>query len=372
MEFFLDLAWDIESVNNDNINQHLEDWAGREFGESIAEDVANLMNEYYRLSFLRKPEFMGWSSVEPKTEVSISQFNSKANDNELLRRISLYQDLLDKVTQLKNNVDEDRLDAWFQLVEYPVKGATLMNHKFLYAQLANETNKKVSQKKFTELSKNAYEQIQQLTKFYNEEMNSGKWKHIMDMSPRKLKVFDMPKIGKPKNIKIKTPVIDNKNKQLIFIQANDYSDNKGSGNYKWKAIKGLGYSNNSITLSPFKNAYFSKDEQPYIEYAFFAFEAGLFELNIKTLPTHSNNLDHQIGVQIDENEIQYFNTNTKGRSKEWKQNVLRNSQIVKLQSVIKEKGKHSIKLYVNQTGIVIDQLSIDFAMDKPFYEIPYN
>ena len=346
MELFLDLAWDINAINNDNIDQHMKAWASREFGESIAEDLTKLMNEYYRLAFLRRPEFMGWSEVEPKTEVEASQFNSKTNGNELLRRINMYQDLVDKADQLKEKVPDDRLDAWFQLVEYPIKGAASMNHKFLYAQMAKEATNTVKHEEYAKLSREAYQQIKQLTTFYNEEMSSEKWKHMMSMNPRKLKVFDMPENIIAENDTTDKSRTEAENKQRIFIQANEYKKVKGSGNFKWISIKGLGYSNCANTLMP-------------------------FELQVRCLPAHSNNFDHQIGIQIDKNESQYFFINTKGRSKEWKQNILRNSQIVKLQSNFEKEGNHSIRLYVNQTGVIIDQLSIDFAMDQPFYEIPY-
>src|SRR5690606_22535289 len=49
MEFFLDLAWNIDSLGGEIINSHLEQWAKREFGARIAPSVAKIMDEYYRL-----------------------------------------------------------------------------------------------------------------------------------------------------------------------------------------------------------------------------------------------------------------------------------------------------------------------------------
>jgi len=370
-ELFLDLAWNIHTVNNDNIDQHLYAWAAREFTGSIATDVSRLMMEYYRLAMLRKPEFMGWSGVEPKTNVKLTEFNQATNGNELQRRIRLYKELYTEVDKLKKSVPGDKLDAWFQLVEYPVKGAALMNWKFLYAQLASETTDLLKRKEYMQLSDNAYQEIASMTRFYNDTLSSGKWKNMMSMNPRELNVFNRTELIKTDSNVVNKSVAT-KNKQILCIQANEYTGLKGFENYNWKTIKGLGYSNNAITLSPFRNHSFAREQQPYIEYSFETQQAGPFELNVRTLPCHANKFDHQLGIQIDKNEVQYFSINTRGRSEQWKKNILRNCQITKLKSDLQKAGKHTIRLYVNQTGIVIDQLSTDFAMDKLFYEIPYK
>jgi len=46
MEFFLDLAWDINRGNEHQIANHLHSWAAREFGVQNAEGIADVMNEY--------------------------------------------------------------------------------------------------------------------------------------------------------------------------------------------------------------------------------------------------------------------------------------------------------------------------------------
>jgi len=77
---------------------------------------------------------MGWSRTEPSTSTGPTEFSLTANNNELQRRIDQYRALYIKTENLKKQIAPGRLDAYFQLVEYPVKGATLMNGKFLDAQ----------------------------------------------------------------------------------------------------------------------------------------------------------------------------------------------------------------------------------------------
>jgi len=74
---------------------------------------------------------------------------------------------------------------------------------------------------------------------------------------------------------------------------------------------------------------------------------------------------------LDQNPTQFFKINTKERDKTWKENVLRNSAIVKLPAFNIAKGKHKIKIEVNQTGIVLDQLAV-YPKDQGSYEIPFK
>ena len=369
IEFFLDLAWDINSISNTSIPQHMRSWAVREFGDAAAEDVTKIMDEYYRLAYIRRPEFMGWSRVEPKSPVNkASQFNSNANNNELFRRIMMYDKLSKEVDRIKRSIPRERMDAFFQLVEYPVKSAGLMNAKFLYAQMAQEATDSLKVKEYADLSGNSFKQIKELTERYNTEISGGKWNLMMSMHPRDLKVFDMPEnIIENRNAKKKAKPSSG---QRIFIQASNFKNSKGYGEYVWNSIRSLGYSDAAVTLLPLKTSHFKKSEQPFVEYSFHAKEAGRFELQVRCIPTHSNNNDHQLGIQLDEKAVKYFSINPKVRSKDWEQNVLRNSHIIKLKMNIDKTGKHTIRLFVNQTGIIIDQLAIDFAMDEPFYEIP--
>ena len=346
IELFLDLAWDINSIKSDGLNEYLKDWASREFSPKVSSEVSSVFEEYYRLAFLRKPEYMGWSQTEPTTPVKLSDFS----EDEIWSRIKAYNTLIEKVDSLSNFIPEERKDAWFQLVVYPVKGAAYMNHKFLYWNLEATTSDENQKKKYEILASEAYHKIEDLTDYYNTKLSNGKWNKMMSMHPRNLPVFDSVKkntFSKEASKTIKT----------ITIQANQFVAQKGFKNYQWKTINGLGYSNNAVTLFPLKQQYF-KTEKPSVSYDFEVEKEGDYEIEIHLLPTHSNNFDHEIGIQLDQNAAQFFKTNTKDRDKTWKENVLRNSAIVKLPASKLGKGKHTITINVNQTGIVLDYITV--------------
>ncbi|MUP36655.1 glycosyl hydrolase 115 family protein [Labilibaculum euxinus] len=366
-EFFLDLAWDINSINSSGVKDHLRACCARDFGVENADGIADVMQEYYRLAFLRKPEFMGWSQTEPTTKTHLSAFSTDANDNELQRRIDDYQQLVDKVERVKQSVNANLLDAFFQLVEYPVKGAALINHKFLYAQLADCVADKDEKATYKSRSQDAYRKIEELTNYYNKGMLSGKWDGMMNAAPRNLPVFAMPDFSKEAEMKETMP--DLVNAKPVFIQAKNYTSCRGKNDYNWQSIDGLGSSDAAITLYPLSIHTF-EGELPFVEYEFEIDQPGEYEIEIRCLPTHSNNFNHELRVQFDENKPEVYPLNTKGRSNEWKTNVLRNFVSVKSKLDITNTGRHQVKIFVNQTGIVIDQLAVKQEAYPAYYEIP--
>ncbi|MCH5718013.1 glycosyl hydrolase 115 family protein [Niabella hibiscisoli] len=131
-ELFLDMAWNINTIEN-NINGldlHLQNWLSREFGSVHAKALLEVMNEYYRLAYIRKPEFMGGTRTEEKDPKYKIVSNLQWSEKEIRERLKAYEVLAAKVAQLSKNIPAAQKDSWFQLVAYPVLGAAAMNKKY--------------------------------------------------------------------------------------------------------------------------------------------------------------------------------------------------------------------------------------------------
>ena len=125
LEFFLDLAWDVDSVQPETVPDHLERWLVREFGQAAAAKAAPAMQEYYRLCAMRHPEFFGWSQVElsdtqrypgglskpVNTEFSFSEFGDEAQ-----RYIDRFRAVRRAVEDATALVPARSRDAWFAAV----------------------------------------------------------------------------------------------------------------------------------------------------------------------------------------------------------------------------------------------------------------
>jgi hypothetical protein len=153
--------------------------------------------EYYNLAFERRPEFMGWSQTEPTTVTGYTEFNHFFYNDEAQRRLKRYNEISQKVSRLKMTIPENRQDAFYELVCYPLRCAALMNLKFLHHDKSYlyTLQHRSGADDHARLARQAYDSIIAETVFYNEILAHGKWNHMISMNPRNLPVFDCPGIS---------------------------------------------------------------------------------------------------------------------------------------------------------------------------------
>lgn len=202
IELFLDMAWDINAFeSHDSVKNHHIRWSVREFGDHQAEAITNLMFRYNQLAFQRRPEFMAWSQVEPVTKAGETELSLYHYGDEVGNRITAHEALMDKVNQIKEKISSEKADSFYQLVYYPIIGAANLNLKWLYAYKNKfvASQGRQSSSYFGTKSYEAFEAIKKETEYFNNILQNGKWKHIMDMSPRKLPVFSLPTATIPLN-----------------------------------------------------------------------------------------------------------------------------------------------------------------------------
>lgn len=187
MEFFLDIAWDINSRGPENLGDYYEEVASRDISKDHATQISDMMWEYRRLAAERKPEFMGfnrpqWAGWPPinDPEFSLWQYN-----DEVEKRIRSYQRLEAQAKKISEQIPAEAYDAYFELVYFPIAGATALNEKLLYAYKSREYAKqgRASANQYSDSAFAAYQELQQLTHQYNQEVADGKWEHSVDYSP---------------------------------------------------------------------------------------------------------------------------------------------------------------------------------------------
>ena len=185
LELFLDMAWDINSVSPSTLVQHQKNWLCREFGTEAGEKLLPAMLEFYRLCGIRKPEFMGWNQVEldkkkyikgwspiKNTDFSLTEFGG-----ELDRYLESYESIKRILSEVEPIIPQERKDAFFAQIKYPVFGAAAMSTKTLEAQRARcifpgscDTNLWTRESQLMNAcakSIKAYQEIRDLTDYYN-------------------------------------------------------------------------------------------------------------------------------------------------------------------------------------------------------------
>ena len=332
-ELFLDMAWNIDQVIEEGVSGHLCNFLKREFGEAIGEDLLPVMMEHYRLSYIRKPEFMGNTREEEyHTNAYRIVKDMPWSRSYINKRLEDYQVISDKVEKLASRIQQDRQDAYFQLIKYPVQATAEMNKKMLYAQFARHGEMNWNK------SDAAYDSIASLTRIYNIGIrNNGKWHRMMDHQPRRLPVFEPVDRSS-----VETPMLED-----------------SPGLYKWNgaeysagdavSCEGLGYEEKAVMLEKNKELSFDFGECP----------GDSVEVEIRLLPNHPiHGGQLRFSVSIDKKNAQTVSYETQGRSEEWKENVLRNQAIRRVVLPVKKRKKHNLTIKALDEGVVIDQIEM--------------
>ena len=197
IEFSLQMAWDINQWNEDNMQNYLVDVSARDFGKEYAGDIATVLNDYFRLNFPRKPEFMdfrkGWNV---QTAIGDPAFSLIDDGDECQWRIDVFEALYERAKAIGRKIPRQKADAYFQLVLYPVGAAAKMNEKILDAYKSRVYAKqgRISSNFHAEKATAAFEEIRSLTEYYNNQIAGGKWKHMMSYKPMSETVFAMPPV----------------------------------------------------------------------------------------------------------------------------------------------------------------------------------
>ena len=330
IELFMDMAWNLEAVAQEGVTAHLKHWLERELGTSPAKELLPVMQEYYRLAHIRKPEFMGNTREEEKDPAYRIVKDLPWSEEFINERLSSYDRLSDTVEKVTFRIPADRQSAYFELVKYPVQAAAQMNRKLLFAQLARHG------KADWEKSDAAYDSIAALTQHYNS-LENGKWNRMMDFKPRKLPVFN-----RVERKEATTPMIQERS---AIYQWNGMDASKGN----FIGHEGLGYAGRAAGILMGKALTFS----------FSDWKADVVEVEVRLLPNHPvHGTQLRFSVSIDGAEPKVISYETKGRSEEWKENVLRNQAIRKIVLPVSGKKSHQLEIKALDEGVVLDQVML--------------
>ena len=382
LELFMDMAWNINSVSPSTINNHLGNWLIREFGENAGKKLLPVMQEYYRLCGIRRPEHMGWTQVELDKATNVrgmswmkdTEFSNEFG-GEMDRYLEHYADIKKAVEDIKQDIANEKRDAYFSHIEYQVCAAADMATKMLEAQRARsyasgQTNATLwSRDSVMTLASaksiEAYHDIQNITNYYNNKMAGGKWKYSMTYMPRDLFVYyppmlpTLPSDSIAKETIMKSSVGTKHNQKrgdAIAMDAYQYSS-ATNGTY---TIQALGHSMNTVALP--------KDGT--LEYKFDSDRNAEAMLRVAVIPTQPNNDgDIRIAISIDGKDYTVKSYKEKDRSEQWKQNVLR-GQAILLFPINITNGHHTLSIKALDNHVEVDQWMIDFVKDRHFYVFP--
>ena len=323
LELFLDMAWNIDCVTDQTLGDHYQRWLCRQFGDEAGRRLFPVMHEFYRLCGIRRPEFMGWTQVELDKKVYPRGLSSVSDipltPQEAATRIADFERIKTTVLESRSLIRQELQDAFFAAIEYPVFAAAAMNRKILCDSAE---------------SHQAYEEIQLLTRQYNE-LCGGKWRGLMDAAPRRLPVYvDVHGhlTGRPANI-------------VSTINACDYAEVSEDA----RTIQMLGHSMKAIALQ----------KGGALTYRFDVEEEDNYIIRIALIPTHPlDGGDLRFSVAVDDSEPTVFSLKEPFRSEQWKLNVL-SGQAHRSLTLHIPAGKHKLTVRALDDHIIVDQILME-------------
>ena len=346
LELLMDMAWDLDGVRRIGWQEHERRFLAREFGRSIGDELDKVMKSYYQLNYIHRPEFLGNTRTEEKDPAWKVVKDLPWSENYILTRLDTWKELSDKVDRLSRLMLREKQDAYFHLVKYRVQGAAQMNEKLLKAQLARYGKADWAE------SDAAYDSIVSLTRIYNEGINNqGKWRGMMDHRPRKLPVFD-----KVKRNTVDTPM---------------YSDDD-LVHYGWHPMycvsgnpipcEGLGYLGTAALIPQGTSVIYESE----------VVAEGIGDsvnIVLAFVPRHPvNDKSLRVALSIDNGKPHVVDYATKGRSEEWKVNILWNRahRIVRV-PVDSKKSRHTFTLTALDEGIILDEIYLVDDNYEPYW-----
>ena len=171
ISFVMDLAWDIDRWKPAEAHNYMEHWAGKTFGREAAREIADMQAEYYRLQAAGKDAhvwFVGY------TEPQIAQ------------RIAHWRALAAHAAELSDRIPEPLKAAYFELVDYPIRGAAMINEYQLLARrsmVRATAGDSIGAMSDSHRVATMFDRLNMLTDHYNNRLVGGKWADFFNWQP---------------------------------------------------------------------------------------------------------------------------------------------------------------------------------------------
>lgn len=366
ISFFLDMAWNPDRFNANNLSQHTEQWAAQQFGTTHAKEISHLINMYSKYNRRVTPEILN------------DTIYSLENYNEWQRVKDEYQALSLKALKLFYLMPSEYRDSYDQLVLFPIQACANL-YEMYYAVAMNRklaAQKDVKANDWAEKVRSYYERDSILTYHYNNIMSSGKWNHMMDQTHIGYTYWQqptensMPKVTYvPDKQKTTVPYLFIDENGYISIEAEHYSRAMNGKTTDWLIIPDLGRTLSGVTTTP---STATPDENTYLEYDFETSYNGNATVYILLSPTLNFNdnkgLRYAVSINGGKEEIVNFNGQYNDQKIWWSWNAWAINETTVQQTISSSPtNRHTLRFRPLDPGIVLQKIMIDFGGLKPSY-----
>lgn len=371
ISFFLDYAWNPDRIKADDLKKYTEKWSADQFGSKYAVEIADIIAKYGKYNGRRKPELLA-----PETY-------SLQNYGEADRIVKEYNDLLARAEKINNALPAEYKDAYFQLVLHPVKACANVNEMYVAAAknrfyapkrlaVANQYADKVNQL----FIKDSLISIEYHT------IAGGKWNHMMEQTHIGYTYWQQPRFNRmpavryvpvDSIVKEQVPSYSSPDAQgYVSIEANRFTKAVNTNGITWKVLPDHGRTGSAITPFPVTAAVQTPGgTAPHLEY-----DVNLTGLkdSVKVMAYFSPTLNFhndeglKYAVSFDNEEPEVISLNKDDNNNRTWEGWVANSIIIKTSAhSVAKPGKHTLKIWMINPGIVLQKIVIDMGGVKQSY-----
>ncbi|MBO9561260.1 MAG: glycosyl hydrolase 115 family protein [Niastella sp.] len=380
ISFFLDYAWNPEKIGPDALQAYTENWASGQFGKEQAVAIADILAKYAKYNSRRKPELLDANTYSLATY-------------EWENVVADYNKLLERATAIGNALPAAAQDAYFQLVLHPVKACANLYEMYYNVALnkAANANGLRGANVYADRVKELYANDSIITAQYHS-LNNGKWNHMMSQTHIGYTNWQQPARQSMPEVKYMTGpdasrlpgegrgdvavasipkgitgnVFYQQEQSGVSIEADHYTRVINAPGIKWQILPDHGRTGNAITPFPVTAKQQTPGgNTPHLEYDFYTYKDGELSLNAYFSPTlnfHSTADGLQYAVSVDDEAPQIISINKEDKnsiSGIWNKWVSENIIIKTTRHRISQKGKHTVKFWMVNPGVVLQKLVLD-------------
>ena len=186
VDFFLSMAYDIDSFSYERAASYRSEWLCGMLGEKYRDAYRSIFDEFYHQAFIRKPEFMGWgyqwTTDKHGNERNTDTDFSFANYREAERRLEAYRKISSETEALMAQLPSSHIPCFYQSVYYPVKACELRSRMVLSGQKNRwyALQRRTAATAAADGAIRCHDSLRVITEGYNS-LLGGKWNHVMTM-----------------------------------------------------------------------------------------------------------------------------------------------------------------------------------------------
>lgn len=167
-----------------------------------------------------------------------------------------------------------------------------------------------------------------------------------------------------KNIELKNVSGFIESNGYISMEAENYSKAIATAPHKWVTIPNLGRTSSGVQLQPSNsNPLEISETSPRLEFDTYFFEQGNMKVYAYFSPTinFTSTDGLKYGIAIDDEKPQIINVHQDSSESNWNTSVANNIKILISTHTVTKPGKHSLKFYGFNSGLVLQKIVIETA-----------